>query len=116
MEKKTINIAGKQVGIAYCYATEITFKRYTDKSVEEFDATNPEHVLYLILSAIMPYYLSRDEEVPVTADELMYQSSPEELIDALKEVLSLRNAWYKLPEGEPTDEPTEETEGDKKNA
>jgi hypothetical protein len=55
MTTKTIKIANKEVTLAYCYATEIAFQRYTGTGLENFDATNSEHVVYLVLSAVLAY-------------------------------------------------------------
>lgn len=116
MTTKTITIAGVEVGIAYCYATEITFKKYTGISIDDLikslsDGTNidVERILYLILSAIMPYYLSKGKESPVKDEDLMYKAEPKELIEAVNAVMQLRNEWYKVP----ADEPKEESDGEK---
>lgn len=110
MTTKTITIAGAEVGIAYCYATEITFKKYTDTSIDALDLTDASHLLYLILSSIMPYYLSKGEEPPVKDEDLMYKADPKELIEAVNAVMQLRNEWYKVP----ADEPKEERDGEEK--
>lgn len=104
MTSKEITIAGKTVSVAYCYATEIGFHRYTGKNLDEFDATDPEHVTYLIISAILSYYQGRDEEPPVKDEDLMYQAKPKELIEAMAAIFKLRAEWYELPVGEPKDE------------
>ena len=115
MITKTITIAGKEVTLAYCYATEIAFRKYTGESIDQFDASNPEHVLYLILAAIISWYQSKGEEPPVKDEELMYNTKPKELIDALTEIFKLRAEWYKVPAGEPEDEKTD-SHADEKNA
>lgn len=117
MTTKTITIAGVEVGISYCYATEITFKKYTGisiddliKSLKDGEKIDEESILYLVLSAIMPYYLSKGEEPPVKDEDLMYRTEPKELTDALIAVMQLRNEWYKVP----ADEPKEESDGEEK--
>lgn len=115
MTTKTITIAGKEVTLAYCYATEIAFRKYTGESIDKFDAMNPEHVLYLIISAIVAWSQAKGEEPAIKDDELMYDTKPKELIDALTEIFKLRAEWYDVPTGEPEDE-TDDKHGGEKNA
>ena len=88
--------------IAYCYATEIAFKKYTGEYIDKFDAQNPEHILYIILASMFSYYQAKGEDCPVTDSDLMYNSKPQELVDALTEVFNLRLDWYKIDDGEDT--------------
>lgn len=104
MIKKEITIAGKQVGIAYCFATEIAFKALTGTNIEEADVTNPEQVVYLILAAISANYQELEQDAPVTDKDIIYRAKPKELIDALTAVLSMRAEWYESPKGEATEE------------
>ena len=116
MTKKTINIAGKEVTLAYCYATEIAFSKYTGDSIDKFDAANPEHVLYLILSAIVAWSQAKGDEPVIKDDELMYNAKPKELIDALTEIFKLRAEWYEVPAGEPDEDETDDKQDGEKNA
>lgn len=104
MTQKTITIAGKQVGIAYCFATEIAFKTLTGNNIEEADVTNLEQVVYLILAAISAYYQEQEAEAPVTDKDIIYRAKPKELIEALTAVLAMRAEWYDSPKGETTEE------------
>ena len=115
MTTKTINIAGKEVTLAYCYATEIAFRKYTGDSIDKFDAKNPEHILYLILSAIVAWSQAKGDEPVIKDDELMYNAKPKELIDALTEIFRLHAEWYEVPAGEQDDE-TDEKQDCEKNA
>ena len=114
MTTDIIKIAGKEVNIAYCYATEITFTKYSGTPLDNLDANNPEHLLYLILSGIMSYYISKGLEPPIKDEDLMYNAEAQEIIDALNAIMKLKVEWYKLPTGEPTEEVKEEDA--KKNA
>ena len=129
MKSTTITIAGKQVGIAYCFATEIAFRKYTGEDFNTYISTisqqasqgnvdvDAEKSLYLILSAIMAYYNGRGEETPVKDTDLMYECSPQELITAYAEVMRLYREWYQIPAGEPEDRPAKDKGGRKrKNA
>ena len=103
MKTKTITITGKEVGVAYCYATEIAFRKYTGVGVENFDPANPEHAAYIILAAILAYYQHKGEDAPVTDKDIIYETSPQDIIDAMTAVFHLRAEWYNLPAGEPED-------------
>ena len=104
MKTKEITLCGKQLMVAYCFATEIAFKQFTGTNVDEFDATNPEHIIYIILAAIATYYQKEGIDAPVKDENLMYDAQPKEMIEALNEVLKLRADWYQLPKGEKADE------------
>lgn len=107
MKKDIIIIGGKEVGVAWCEATEIAFYKYTSKGVSEFDANNPEHVLYLILSAVLAYYQHRREEAPIKSDDLLYDTTAAERGKAMEVISNLITEWYKIPEGEPQEEEDE---------
>jgi hypothetical protein len=100
MEKKEIIIGGVAVKIGYCFATELAFKQYTGVNIEDMDTQNPEHIIYLILSAIVSYYEGSGEASPVKDTDLMYRAKPAELVAALTEVFKLRKEWYQVPKGE----------------
>lgn len=68
--------------------------------IDEFDAKNQEHVLYIILAAISAYYQSIGEDMPIQSDTFMFNCKPSEIIDAMKAVFELRMAWYEIPAGE----------------
>lgn len=100
--------------MAYCYATEIAFNKYTGRNIDSFDGQNPEDVIYLILASIVSYYQSKQEEPPFKAEELMYEAKPKDLIEAITEVFKMRAEWYEVPTGDKVEEqPTEEGEKEK---
>lgn len=113
MKEKEIIIAGQKVGVAYCYATEIAFARYTGKNIEdafrEGQQISPENVLYLILSAIVAYYESRNQQPPVESTSVMYKATPQEITSAITDITNLRLSWYSLP-------PLEKLKADKEAA
>lgn len=113
MKQKEIQLCGKQVFVAYCFATEIAFKNFTGENIENFDVNNPEHIIYLILSAIAAYYQKHETDAPVKDTDLMYEAEPTDLIEALNEVMKLRAEWYKLPKGDKADEKPEDAEEQK---
>ena len=118
MKKTEIKIAGKNVNIAYCYATEIAYK---DLSGEDIAAIIQETIacvnakparmpdtkrsIYLVLAAVMAYYQSKDEEAPIKDTDLMNDTTPLELGTALGAIITLRAQFYSIPKGEPEDKP-----------
>ena len=100
MNKEKITINGKEVGVAYCYATEIAFTKYTGVSVDEFDTKNPEHHIYIILAAIMAYNGAEGLDTTIRDTDLMYNARPADIIEALRVIFELRNECYKLPAGD----------------
>ena len=113
MKTKQITLCGQQVTIGYCFATEIAFRNYTGVSVEDMDLMNPEHIIYLILSAMIAYYEHEELSLPIKDTDLMYNSNPTEMIQAVANVFELNREWYAVPKGDTTDKPSdEETKND----
>jgi len=116
MKTKEITICGKQVTLAYCYATEIAFRNFTGVPIDEFDPKNPEQAIYLLLASIQSYCLANDTKPIIQDTDLMYNAKSAELIEAVKTVFELRKEWYNLPAGEADIDKQEEKEGEEKNA
>ena len=128
METKTTTINGKQVTLAYCYATEINYAKYTNgenasvfiqETAKKIDALSKgdataqpdvEKCIYLILAAAIAYSMSKGEEPPITADDLMFTNDPTELYTALAQIVLLYGSFYKLLPG---DEPKTKGKGSK---
>ena len=108
MKTKQITLCGKQVTIGYCFATEFAFRNYTGYNVEDMDVKNPEHIIYLILSAMIAYYEAAKQELPIKDTDLMYKSNPTEIIQAVASVFELNREWYAVPKGETNDKPAAE--------
>ena len=115
MKTKEITIGGVKVMLAYCFATELAFKNFTGLEIEDFDPTNRDHIIYMILSAVAAYYQKREEDAPIKDTDLMYESKPTEIIDALKEIIKLKNDWYEIPNGDKIEEKSADDE-EPKNA
>lgn len=124
MVKKEITLCGKQINIAYCYATEISFKILTDEDINDYmqaaySVLQAERMpdidksVKLILSAITAYYESKEEEPPIGAKELLYESTPTEIGNAIGVILAMRVEFYHVPKGEPS---TKEESREEKNA
>lgn len=116
MIKKEITLCGKQVTLAYCYATEIAFKDLSDQDITDFmieaipqiqDQKMPsaKKVTHLIVASMMSYYESKDEKMPIEVKDIMYQATASEIGKALGVIIGLRAEFYHIPSGEPEDKP-----------
>ena len=118
MITKEITICGKQVTLAYCYATEISYKILSDEDIIDFGQEVIEKIqheqmpdirktIFLILASMNAYYESKGEKAPVGDKELMYECTPQEIGQALGVIIGLRSQFYHVPSDEPEDKPTE---------
>lgn len=125
MITKEITICGKQVTLAYCYATEISYKILCDEDIIDFGQEVIEKIqheqmpdirktIFLILASMNAYYESKGEKAPVSDKELMYECTPQEIGQALGVIIGLRSQFYHVPTEEPQDKPAEGKKG--KNA
>lgn len=123
MLKKEITLAGKQVTLGYCFATEIAYQdmageNIADYMTEAFAAIQADRVpnikktILAILACIVSYYNSTEEEAPVKDSELMNEATPEELGVAIGSVIELRTDFYKVPDEDEKKPPKKE--GDEK--
>lgn len=129
MKTKTINICGKDVTLAYCYGTEISYKILSDEDINDFvqevvAALNAEpqrmpdikKSVLLIVAAAMAYAESQGEKCPIADKDLMYNATPDELGTALGTVIALRMEFYHVPTDEAEAAKKEQKEDDPKNA
>ena len=128
MTTKTITIAGKEVTLAYCYATEIGYKLLSDEDITAYMADALEALkesrmpdtrktVYLVIAAIIAYSEWQEEKPAVTDRDLMYKATPQELGTALGTIIQLRADFYKVPSDEPKeDQPEEKKHEQEKNA
>ena len=112
MKKKEITLAGKQVMVAYCYATEIAYKDLSGQDIADFMGEVGEAIaankmpdvkksIFLLVAAIMSYYETKKEDAPISDAQIMTDATPLEMGAAIGSVLNLRSEFYSLPEGEP---------------
>lgn len=126
MKKEKITIAGREVTLAYCYATEIAYKEFTGEDIatymhEAFVALNEQpkrmpdvkKTIYVVLAAAMAYSNSKDEDASIKDTDMMNDATPQELGTALGTVLSLYTQFYTLPAGEKADESDGQEDGKK---
>jgi cell division protein ZapA (FtsZ GTPase activity inhibitor) len=118
MTTKTITIAGKEVTLAYCYATEIGYKLLSDEDITAYMADAMEALkekrmpdtrktVYVVIAAINAYSEWKGEQPAISDRDLMYDATPLELGTALGTILQLRADFYKMPSDEPKDEQPE---------
>ena len=99
----------------YCAATETGFESLSKKNIEvftpivkEYDkdgkpvnveppAATSDDYIKLALAAIVAAYARKEEEPPITADDILYDASPQEVTLLLTTVIKLRAEWYQLP-------------------
>lgn len=116
MSKKEITLCGKQVTLAYCYATEIVFKELSNQDIADFmieagpqiqakKMPDAKKVVFLIIAALMSHYQSIGEETPIEDKDIMYRAKFKEIGNALGVVIGLRAEFYHIPSGEPEDKP-----------
>lgn len=114
MTTKEITMCGQQLTLSYCYAVEIGYKIMADQNIHDFfdevgKALNEQKMpdiqrtVYLIMASTMAYYESKDEKAPITDKQLIYESSPEDLGNALLAIITLRNEFFKVPSDELTE-------------
>ena len=118
MIHEEVTLAGKPVNLGYCYATEIAYKdlsgediatiiQETIACVDAKPARMPDakRSIYLVLSAVMAYYQSQDEDAPIKDTDLMNDTTPLELGTALGTIITRWAKFYNIPKGEPEDKP-----------
>ena len=112
--EKTINICGKDVTLRYCAAAETGFERLSGKPATVFtpkleknekgelivvgqpEATT-EDIIRLAYAAIIAAHAKREQDPPVTVEELLFDASPTEITTLMTAVMELRNKWYEIP-------------------
>ena len=118
MITKEITICGKQITLAYCYATEISYKILSDEDIIGFSQEIVENIqheqmpdikktIFLILASMQSYCESKGEQCPITDKELMYECTPQEIGKALGTIIALRSEFYHVPSEEPKDKPAD---------
>ena len=111
MVQQQIKLCGKDVHLAYCYATEISFKVLSDEEVHDFIndamvAVNAQKMpdvrkcIFLILSSITSYYDYKGEPAPIEDKDLMYNCEPDALGAALAVIIKMYMDFYHLSKEE----------------
>lgn len=128
MIKKEITLCGKQVTLAYCFATEIGYKILAEEectdfikevfaSIESNRMPDTKKSIMLIIAAATAYSEFKGEEVPIDNKDIMYNASSIEIGNAIGVLVSMYVEFYKMPAGEEEKKPDEqEAAEDPKNA
>lgn len=125
MKTKEITLCSQQVTLAYCYATEISYKIISGEDITDFiteaigniqQQKMPElrKSIYLILASLQAFYESQSQKSPVSDKQLMFEATPAELGTAIGTIIGLRSEFYYIPKDE-IDE-SKNTNSDEKNA
>jgi len=116
MIKETIKIAGIEVTLGYCFATEINYRNLADEEIADYfkkafaciqEKKDPDtdKSIRLVLASVISYYDSiGHKQYPINEKTLIYDTAPDELMKAVITIVNLRNTFYKVPEGEPKEE------------
>ena len=124
MITKDITLCGKQVTLAYCFATEISYKILSDEDIHSFlqeavNAINEKRMpdirrsIYLILAAMNAYYESKGKKTPITDKQLMYEVSPDDMGTAIGTIIGLWLEFNHIPKDEPEDKPSSDEDKEK---
>lgn len=113
--EKAITICGKEVKLLYCAATENGYEELSDgKSISVFVPTygkdengetiitepakaNISDFVKLAMAGIIAAYARDKKEMPVTMNEILYNSTPTERNELIIAIVTLRNEWYGIP-------------------
>lgn len=99
--------------MCYCTATETGYESISGKSSVIFipKITKDEHgniqsvtpqsnvadCITLAVAGIIASYTRRHQDAPISSEDIMYEASPEEVQDLIRNILEMRNEWYKVP-------------------
>lgn len=113
MKEKQLNICGHDVKMTYCAATENIFELIAEKSINIFLLTSEKDedgktiikpatatigdYLSLAVAGIIAPYARIKADTPVTSDEILYESTPEERNLLITSIIELRAEWYGVP-------------------
>jgi hypothetical protein len=113
IQEETTTIAGKEVKLAYIYATEVAYKKATDENIHSAitdisraitakQSPDTEKSIYLILAAHQAYNFAHDIEEPSIIDkDLMKNAKPKELATAVMLIIKMYGEFYEIPVDEP---------------
>lgn len=111
MITKEVTLCGKVVTLAYCFATEIAYKKLSGEDMIDYaqhaiDSINEqrdpdvERTIMAIVACMIAYY-DKAENAPVKDGDIMRQATPVEVGTAMMTIISMRQEFYHIPTGEP---------------
>lgn len=117
MKTKEITICGKQVTLAYCFATEISYKILAEEDITDFvqaaitaiktnQMPDTKKSICAILAATQAFCDGNGiKDYPITDSDLMFNASGIEIGVAIGTIIGLHAEFYQLPQDEPEDNP-----------
>ena len=113
--KKTLTILGHEVVILFNMAVEISFEEIAGKAFGEFDVKSGKDVLALALAGI----IANNPDMEITAHDLMYKASGEELAAVINTITESFMEWNNIPltlnDEEDENKNNEENQSESKN-
>jgi hypothetical protein len=114
MLQEEITLCGKQVTLAYCYGTEISYKLLADEECTDFirevingitekKMPDSRKAIYLIMAAMTAFYESQNQENPIEDKQLIFHATPDDIGLAIGVIIGLYLKFYKIPVEEPED-------------
>ena len=116
MIKETIKIAGIDVTLGYCFATELNYRNLAGEEIsnyfkeafaciQENKDPDTDKSIRLVLASIISYYDSIHTDsgevtYPINERTLIFHTKPGEFMKAVITIVNLRNKFYEVPEGE----------------
>jgi len=116
VRKDDVGSEERKVTLAYCFATEISYKTMAGEDITDFivdvvktsqknNLPDIQKAIYLIIASVLSYYQSVGKESPISSEDLMYACQSDELGVALGVIIGLRAQFYHVPTGEPKETP-----------
>ena len=129
MIQKEITLLGKQVTLAYCFGTEISYKLLAEQECTDFvrevlaglaqetpKMPDTRKSIYLIMSAMTAFYENNGEKNPIEDKELIFHATPDDIGLAVGTIARMYIDFYKIPIGEPEEKkPANAEEAEKKD-
>lgn len=97
MKNRTLTICGHEVEICYCAATETGFEDLSMKPIYELNFKSQKDLLTLCTCAIVSAYAPKGEQPPISSSTLLYEATPQEIVQLTTAVIELRAEWYGIP-------------------
>lgn len=94
----TVTINGQAVVLKYSFATEVSFRKISGKSIEHLDPEDASDLVALLVSCEMAAYTPKGEDIPADSETILNEASSQELLTAFEACFFIRRAWYKVPE------------------
>lgn len=107
--ESTIHVCGFDVRMRYCAAAETSYEKISGRPIDTFLPSSgedgkqqppkamTEDYILLAVGAVIAAYSATNEEPPVNATDILYEATPNEVVQIVSEVVKLRAQWYDVP-------------------